>query len=283
MNKIRVCGADLAISRLGFGCARVFGGSELSQSAALIEAAIRHGIAHFDTASAYGSEDVLGAVIGNDRTITIATKVGLSRYQPPSSKAKRALGTLYRRRLRPLLATMPAIKSMLMQIPMRGRPPSGRPAVPAARALLRDEVHRELEESLRRLRRTWIDLYLLHEPDGILITEELRDVFDTLRKDGVIKAYGLAYGAIANESIAFGTVLQGRFPGNQPSRQREDCTRIYHGIVRFGFADHPDDARKIGAGALIARAIGAHPQATAVFSASTGRQIRQIANAFRSS
>ena len=64
MSRLKIRGTEVAISQIGFGCARVYGGHETKASARLIEAALTAGIRHFDTAPSYGfgeSEFVLRA------------------------------------------------------------------------------------------------------------------------------------------------------------------------------------------------------------------------------
>ena len=77
IERINVAGSNTQISRIGFGCARIYGGRELKNSARVIEAALAAGIRHFDTALSYGEgefEDVLGRILANVPEITISTK-----------------------------------------------------------------------------------------------------------------------------------------------------------------------------------------------------------------
>ncbi|GAA5149063.1 aldo/keto reductase [Microbacterium pseudoresistens] len=60
---------------------------------------------------------------------------------------------------------------------------------PAARASRR-YVRRAVEESLRRLRTDWIDLYQLHLPDPETPIEETIDALDDLVREGKIRYYG---------------------------------------------------------------------------------------------
>jgi aryl-alcohol dehydrogenase-like predicted oxidoreductase len=63
IERVKVAGSTVIISKIGFGCGRIYAGSEIRSSARLIEAALTAGIRHFDTAPMYGlgqSEDVLG-------------------------------------------------------------------------------------------------------------------------------------------------------------------------------------------------------------------------------
>jgi hypothetical protein len=278
MQNLSIPDSSVAISRLGFGCARIFGGGELRQARALIEAAISVGITHFDTAPAYGSESVLGEVIGETHGITIATKIGIPRYTKPKSAKGRILGPLYRSTLRPLLARMPAVKSRILRL--AATPAPAGPG-PVKRQVRRDEVLREVEESLRCLRRTAIDLYLLHEPDGIEMTDELRGVFLSLLKDGVIKSFGLGFGGVPNESLSFGSVVQCRFPGASPGHAGRGTIQIYHGVVRYGLQSRLDVDARVSAGDLMARALERHPASSVIFSASSAYQIRQISRICR--
>src|SRR5262245_41098050 len=102
IERITVAGTDVTIARLGLGCARIFGGDELRSSARLVEAALRAGITHFDTAPSYGngtSEAVLGEVLSGVNDATIATKIGIPRGDGQSSRAR----VVYRRMIRPWL------------------------------------------------------------------------------------------------------------------------------------------------------------------------------------
>jgi hypothetical protein len=273
MDRLHIPNSSVAISQLGFGCARLFGGRELRSSARLIEAAISCGITHFDTGPAYGSEDVLGEILADARDITIATKIGLPRSNKQVSAAKRVFGSLYRTTLRPLLGRVPAVKSRLLRI---ASTPAFTNASILKRELHRDDVLRDLDESLRLLRRTKIDLYLLHEPEGIEITDELREVFRSLQKEGVIGAFGLAFGGLPTEFGSFGTVEQCRFPGDSLAVPLYDKLRVYHGVVRFGLQNRTRDGTHLSAGKLIAQALEKDPGSAVIFSASSARQIRQI-------
>jgi len=273
MDRVKVPKSSVTISRLGFGCARLVGGRELRSSARLIETAINCGIRHFDTAPAYGSEDVLGEVLANARDITIATKIGLPRSNVKGSAAKSVFGSLYRSSLRPLLGRVPAVKSRLLRL---ASTPALMTASIVKRQLHRDGVLRDLDESLRLLRRTQIDLYLLHEPEGFEITDELREAFLSLQKDGIIGAFGLAFGGLPTEVGSFGTVEQCRFPGDSLAVPLCDKIRIYHGVVRFGLQDRTRSRTHLSAGKLIAQALEKDPGSAVIFSASSAHQIRQI-------
>jgi aryl-alcohol dehydrogenase-like predicted oxidoreductase len=241
----------------------MFGGRELPLAARLLESALKHGITHFDTAPAYGSEAVLGTVLAGC-AVTITTKVGLPRYQASSSTARRVLGPLYRRTARGLLSRMPGLKARLLKAaaaPVQSN-------VMPRRRLGRGEVLAELEVSLKQLRRSSIDLYLLHEPNSIELTDELECVFAELKHAGIIKAYGLAFGGGAS-AVAFGTVVQARAPIELRERPGE-LLCISHGIIRGA-------SERKGIPALMADTLRSSPGRAVIFSASSPHQIRHIA------
>jgi len=269
MEKVAIPNSSVRLSRLGFGCARIFGGRETRASARLIEAALKQGITHFDTAPSYGSDDVLGEVLAGVQDITIATKVGVPRAAGNQSAAKRLIGPLYRSTLRPLLAQMPGVKSRLLR--RRSRGINHLPI--EKRGLGRDEVLREVDESLRRLRRTAIDVYLIHEPDAIELTDELRDVFLSLQRSGTIKAFGLAFGGMPI-LMPFGQVVQCRYETNALTVPDAGTLRIYHGVVRLGMQTRPAGRRD--APCMVRDALASHPTAAVIFSASTARQLSHI-------
>jgi len=277
MDSLHVPNSSVAISRLGFGCARIFGGGELRHAATLIETAMRCGVRHFDTAPSYGSEDVLGAILGGARDVTIATKIGIPRRTVEKSSVKRVFGPVYRRTLRPLLGRVPTLKPALLRLLAKPGPTSA-PII--KRYLHRGDVLRELDDSLRRLRRSAIDLYLLHEPEAIEMTDELQDLFLSLQKEGTIRSFGLAFGSQPAEHASFGTVVQCSFPGDARGPVAlHDALRIYHGTVRSGLQNRNGDGTRPNAGELISRALAKHPSAAIIFSASAPRQIRQLTEA----
>jgi hypothetical protein len=239
-------------------------------SARLIEAALKNGITHFDTAPSYGSEEVLGAVLARMPDVTIATKVGVARSTAERSASQRIIGPLYRATFRPLLARMPGLKSTLL----RRHATATAIAQPQKTTLHRDTVLRELEESLRSLRRSAIDIYLIHEPDAIELTDELREVFLSLHRSGVIKAFGLAFGGAPSPQL-FGQIVQCRYESNLPPPDN-GSVRVFHGVVRSGMQTRRVSSVKRDASTMIQEALACDPHAAVIFSASTRRQLTQI-------
>jgi len=261
--------STVRITRVGLGCARLFGGVERRASARLIEAALGAGIRHFDTAPAYGSEDVIGDILAGVSDITIATKVGIPRPPEGGTIRKVFLGPVYRRTIRPLLARAPGAKAALLRVASARRKP--RPSQPP-RSLGRAEVMQNLEESLHRLRRTCIDLYLLHEPEHLQITEELRELFDALKARGMIGAFGLAYGGKATRHVRF----QQRHDADDAGHSPAGCAQIYHGVLRHGRGEAGDAGDRLRAPMLIRNVLDRDPHCAVIVSASSPAQITEV-------
>lgn len=276
IQTVPVFESKVELCRIGFGCARLFGGHETSASARLIEAAVDAGIRHFDTAPAYGggtSENVLGDVLTGLPDVTITTKVGIRPAQSAPSRASMA----YRAFFRPLLARAPALKSLLLSA--ASRKPAQPPATqaPARRPLLRDEIMTSLDNSLKKLKRERVDIFLVHEPDQFDLTEETVAVFDDLIRENLIGAYGLAFGRVALGEPEFGSVLQSRA---QVPAQPDRRTQIYHGLLRHGTGElngskggPPEDT--------ISRFLEVVPGSVIIFSASAPHQITSVMNKLR--
>lgn len=276
---IDVHGGQVSITRLGFGCARLFGGVETQASARLIEAALECGIRHFDTAPSYGdgrSEQVLGEALRGMTDVTLTSKIGIPRPTGPGGSWR---GRLYRRYLRPALASAPGLKRRLLAMAERRRalgPHADNPA-PSRRRIEPASVIHELETSLALLHREALDLYLIHEPDCILIDDALRAAFAALRGQGLIRAFGVAFGGEASTWPVGVDVVQSLCPperGLAPPLAGSP-TRIFHGVMRRHPRLSADPGEVTGPHALVA-ALRRHRRAGFLFSASTPRQIREL-------
>lgn len=258
---LRIAGSDLCITRVGFGCARILGGREAAATARLIEAALRVGIRHFDTAPSYGdgaSETLLGDVLAGVPDVTIATKVGAP---PPVAVPASLPRQAYRRLVRPVLAHLPAVKRALVAAAAR----SAAAAPPPVVALSSDAVRRSLDRSERNLRRR-VDLLLLHEPDQLTLAADVAALFDRFKAQGRIAAFGGGTGGTLAADWSFGTVRQQRFgPATGPG------TAILHGVLRGAGPLSPRDR--------LAQALAARPDAAFLFSASAPAQIAQLVGA----
>jgi D-threo-aldose 1-dehydrogenase len=276
MGHLNISGSTVTISRIGFGCARIYAGSEFRRSARLIEAALAAGIRHFDTAPMYGygqSEDVLAQVLNGITDITVATKVGIPR--PALDTARRPIGVAYRRFVHPLLTHLPGVKSQLRRLQSRIWPDVSPSRLPRRRLESR-HIRFELTESLSRLKRDRVDLYLVHEPDQFDLDDEALDTFNALRRERLIGAFGLAYGRSITEYPEFGTVVQSRYDSDVPSQQNSK-SRIFHGVIRHGW--NHSNSRACTAPEInkyIANILESSPNVGILFSPSSVRQIKQV-------
>lgn len=272
---MRIVGSNVEITRIGFGCARLFGGIEARASRRLIETALSVGIRHFDTAPAYGdSEALVGEVLAGVTDITIATKVGIPHV---TDSPRRLAGIVYRRLARPVLSRLPSIKARLLRTFERNQATFARTGNSQSRRdLSQDTVLRSLDESLKRLKRGYIDILLLHEPDQFRIDDRLSALFESLRSNGVIGAFGLAYGRVADETPDFGTILQSQYAEEMLLATKTRRSRIVHGALRAGWNLPGTVRRPETVTEYLERILARQPDLSIIFSASSRYQIRKV-------
>ena len=153
----------LKISEVGFGVWSVSTVPRRSvderESMALLHLALDLGITFFDTSDAYGDgygEDVLARALGEHRHHTvIGTKFGYDLHPPAGSQVDTGL----------------------------------------AQDFSPSFVRRACEQSLRRLKTDYIDLYQLHNPPlSAIQDDDLFETLETLIKEGKVRYYGAALG-----------------------------------------------------------------------------------------
>lgn len=171
MQKVRLAGTDLDVSRFIFGTASLFNAGSAAKRETLIEAAIESGFSHFDTAPYYGfghAERDLAGPLRRHRDVTVTTKVGI--YSPGGEEQA--------------------------QIAVFARKAAGRFVKAISRPTVDFTLSRAqaaLEGSLRRLGRETIDLYTLHEPPYALVhTDEWLRWLEDMRHMGKVRHFGLA-------------------------------------------------------------------------------------------
>ena len=269
-------------SSLGFGCGRIFGGRGIKQSAQLIEAALSVGIRHFDVAPSYGdgtAESALGDVLVGVNNVTITTKYGIT--APKTSFISASLGGFYRRAIRPTLATRPALKQNLLQA-VRSinnlQRKSVQPLEP--RVIGIEELVIGIEQSLARLRRTRIDVLLIHEPDQFVLSHQLRLALDDQVTSGRIGSYGLGYGRVVDSAPLFGSVLQCKFDDISQQSVRAGTQLMLHGVIG-GLQPKAGESMAALRARRIKHAINKCGASTVLFSASSVAQIREVADMFR--
>ena len=166
-----------ATSRLGFGCARIFGGTATQASLTVLNTALDAGVRHFDVAPYYGfgsAEAIVGRFLASHRDqVTVATKFGL---RPPRG------GRLFRAAraaLRPFQTELP--KTMLRVARRLTPAPSFTPAA----------LEASLRASQRRLGCERIDVLLLHEATYQDLTDELATALGRAAAAGSIRCWGI--------------------------------------------------------------------------------------------
>jgi aryl-alcohol dehydrogenase-like predicted oxidoreductase len=171
VRRIALDRTDIVVSRLSFGTASLHHLPREAERQQLLAAASDAGITHFDTAPLYGyglADEALGRFIGNRRSVTIASKVGL---YPPTGASSWIVDLWVRKALG------------------RWIPPLSRARVDWAV----DRLERSVRDSLRRLQTDYIDVLFLHEPDVNLIqADEMRRSLERLREAGAVRYWGVA-------------------------------------------------------------------------------------------
>ena len=224
MNRIVLPGGRLT-SQLGFGCGVLVGGLSHRSSCRLIEMALKLGITHFDVAPAYGmglAENVLGDVVGNDPRVTITTKVGIPR---PVYNARQDLVRLL---VRGPLRQFPAFKKWLL----RARTQGAADVLPPPFCFNEISIRRALEESLLRLRRERLDVYLLHEPSPEADLIALQPVMQSLKTAGLIAAFGVGSVTPCQAHVDFGDMLQGPWQLPMQLNVPDDQFRAHFSVIR---------------------------------------------------
>lgn len=170
----------------------MWGGSDRKDAIAAIRASYEHGVTSIDTAAVYGmgaSEEIVGeALEGIPRDkVQIMTKFGM--------RWDLAGGDQGSSGQRPIRGTF-AFKS---------RDNSGR-ELDIYKYGGKESVIRECEDSLRRLRTDYIDLYQQHWPDAATPIAETMEALDQLVRSGKVRAAGVCNYDTAQMKEAAGTI-----------------------------------------------------------------------------
>lgn len=175
----------ITTSALGFGCAPILGSVGAEDSKRALAIALDEGVTHFDLARSYGygsAERFVGGYIKDQRSrLTIATKFGI--------EARRSASILA-----PLKPMVRALRG--------GKQVSGNSSAKAQvsglfhrRLEITPELMRKsLEKSLREIGTDYIDMFFVHETfSSITRIDEVIALAETLKGEGKIRAFGLAY------------------------------------------------------------------------------------------
>jgi aryl-alcohol dehydrogenase-like predicted oxidoreductase len=169
MALVKLGNTDLEITEIAFGAWAIggwmWGGNDKKDSLRALDASVDMGITSIDTAPVYGfglSEEIVGESIQGKRDrVQILTKFGLiwdSKQGVYHFSSQKDDGT----------------------------------PVDIYRYAAKESILRECEESLRRLKTDYIDLYQIHWPDPSTPIEETMEAIELLIKQGKIRAVGVS-------------------------------------------------------------------------------------------
>lgn len=163
---------ELELSTITYGAfaigGNMWGGNEKADSIASIQASIDHGVTTIDTAPFYGfglSEEMIGeAIKSQDRSkVQLLTKFGLVWDGSNNSKG-----------------------DFFFDADDNGK------KVPVYKYSSKENVIKEIEESLKRLQTDYIDLLQIHWPDSTTPISETMEAVETLIQQGKIRAFGVS-------------------------------------------------------------------------------------------
>ncbi|MBC9913833.1 aldo/keto reductase [Chitinophaga varians] len=178
--------SPLELSAITYGAFAIggamWGGNERKDSIAAIHASIDHGVTSLDTAPFYGfglSEEIIGeALVGKDRSkIQILTKFGLVWDGSNQGKGE-----------------------FFFDAAENGK------TIPVYKYAAKQNVIKEVEESLRRLKTDYIDLLQLHWPDATTPIDETMEALELLIRQGKIKAAGVSNYSLEQMETAAKTI-----------------------------------------------------------------------------
>ena len=211
-------------TRLGYGCSSIMGGMGRTASLRTLEWAFEAGVRHFDVAPMYGYGEAEGCVgeflSRHPGECTVTTKYGI----PPAPRS--ALKSFVRAAARPVLRVIPALKARAQQAAAAtSEAPQRHLSAAAAQA--------SLESSLRHLRVSRIDVFLLHDATPREVCDaSLLQCLQRARDAGLVGAFGIGTdrehaAVIQQQSPAYAQVVQREWSVFD-TVESSDTFRIYH-------------------------------------------------------
>jgi len=188
MNYRSFGSTGLQVSEIGLGCSHLGNGiffKNDSESIRLLHRAFELGINFYDTAGTYGSghsEELIGRAFKNRRDeVIIASKVGYRNFLPSS------IGRIVKTSLRPIRRLIRPLNNTLKTFSKETQNFSS------------EYIKNSIEQTLRRLRTDYLDLYQLHTPPTSVIEEgEVFKTLDDLKLQGKIRFYGVSAETISD-------------------------------------------------------------------------------------
>ena len=195
---------EIRVSAIGFGCSKlgsIGSGLGVRQGVNLVAEALGHGINFFDTSNIYGqgdSERILGRVFQGQRDrAVVLTKAGYDF-----------------RHIGPVLRFIKPVARRASNAFRAARRMSDHARSGALRQCFdKDYIVRSLEDSLKRFRTDYVDIFLLHSaPVSVFANEELFEQLDALKRQGKIRCYGFSMIQLSSniaEDIPYGVSMVG--------------------------------------------------------------------------
>jgi len=206
MEQIELATTGRQTTRLGFGCSSLMGATNRRDSLKLLETAYEAGIRHFDVAPMYGyghAEACLGEFLErHPGELTVTTKFGIA--PPKHSTFLKAA----RRIAGPIVKQLPSVKGKLARAANAATRPTEQPRFTAP------EAKASLDRSLRALRASHIDLWLLHEVEAHDLTDDaLLTFLESEVQQGTVGSFGVgsttnSIPALLSERPAYCRTLQ---------------------------------------------------------------------------
>lgn len=218
MEKRKLGKSDLEVTVLAFGAWAIggwlWGGADSNDAIKAVETAVDNGMTTIDTASVYGfglSEELVGkAIRGKRNKVQILTKFGMSWDEKK--------GTFH----------------------FSTKDNSGND-IDIYKYARREKVLRDCEDSLRRLKVDYIDLFQIHWPDPSTPAEETMEALELLISQGKIRAAGVCnYSAgLVDEALKTLQLASNQVPYSMVNRDIEKEVVPYcmdHSVGIFAYS-----------------------------------------------
>jgi aryl-alcohol dehydrogenase-like predicted oxidoreductase len=136
-------------------------------------------------------------------------------------------------------------------------------------------VRRQLDESLRLLRRSRADVYFVHDPVMADLGPATADVFQTLVAEGRVGCFGAAITAASGPWLPFGNVWQSGWAGRPGSDYPPGPAYVFHGMIRNAAKDRFGRAT-VSPSRLLGAALAEAPRALFLVGASSPEKLRRL-------